>query len=406
MSSIIYEENGINWVNIEDLKPNPLNALLYADETAEESKQLELAASMRKEMEKGNPPNKVAITIHSDGLISSGHTRWKGGKQINVTRLKAEYTTDEYPDFDKAPYDALEDITDTNIYRENYPTVKLNIYIQKTEAYEQQFGKKMSSKDKDKLLKKISIGMDSIKKLLDIKEFRPDLLKDIDKRATSIEYAWNVAMGNDLKIIPKKENGIDLYKLFSDTMKSRIISYAVNALKQYRNVKVNTKEGFLSPIEDELGFETSRFTGMVSDTFMWAMGRVLKEEEKEVSTANGHPTDPDVYLINEDEKIEIKATQFKGQGAATTWKGGKGIREGEFLLIAHDQDFTRLCLIFTTLTKDDWNKKGNVGTELTLKRWWETHKDNPETYVFWKGEVYEDSGTNQVQMTLESVDKS
>ena len=75
-------------------------------------------------------------------------------------------------------------------------------------------------------------------------------------------------------------------------------------------------------------------------------------------------------------------------------------------MIAHDQDFTRLCLIFTTLTKDDWNKKGNVGTELTLKRWWETHKDNPETYVFWKGEVYEDSGTNQVQMTLESVDKS
>ena len=405
MKSIIYEENGINWINVEDMFPNPTNTELYSDETSENTKQSELAISMRKEMEKGNPPNKVAVAVHPDGMIDTGHTRWKAAKQIGASRLKAEYTTSDYPDVENKPYSTMVDIIDTNIYREYTYSVKFNLYQSMVDAYEKENGTSMPSVEKKKLLKQLSTTSETIKKLSDIKDFRPSMLKDIDKGASSIEYCWKVATGQDIKVLPKKENGLDLFKLFDDAMKTRIISYAVNALKQYRNVKVSTKEGIdLSPIEDEYGWETSRFTGIVSDTFMWATGRVLKEEGKEISTANGHPTDPDVYLINEDEKIEVKACQFKGQGAATTRKCGAGNREGEFLLIAHDQDFTRLCIIFTTLMKDDWNKKGNVGTELTLKKWWETHKDKPETFEFWKGEVYEDSGTKQVQMSLESVD--
>ena len=142
---------------------------------------------------------------------------------------------------------------------------------------------------------------------------------------------------------------------------------------------------------------------------MWAMGRVLKEEGYEVATANGYAGDADVYLINEDEKIEVKATQFRGHGAGTSWKGGRGARNAEFLLIAHDADFTRICVIFSTLThsKDpskqrDWKKQGPNTTEMPLKKWYDNHIDIGD-YEFWKGEVFKDSGSGQVQMSLASV---
>jgi hypothetical protein len=186
-------------------------------------------------------------------------------------------------------------------------------------------------------------------------------------------------------------------------MQTRVISYAVKYLKDLRSLTVDTKDGKFSPIEDDLGWEPGRFTGAASDTFMWAMGCVLREEGYAVSTANGASMDADVYLINEDEKIEVKCTEYKGHGAKSSWKGGNGIREGEFLLVAHADNFTRLFITFTTLTKDDWDKKGNVGTELTLKKWWKNHKDDPKVNEFWKGEVYDSSSSKTTEMVLESI---
>lgn len=400
---LIYtDKDGIDWVDIENLKPNPVNKLLYGNETAETAKQEELAISMREEMDAGHPPNKQAIQIHKDGMIDSGHTRWSAAKMIGATALKAEYTTNPYPS-DDTPYRNIKSLRSTNIYRTLTPSVKLDNYEETMHAYEIEFGYEMSAKERKGLLKELGVSKTTIDKLSTIKKLRPDLLKDIDHHGTSIEYAWNVATGNDVKVVPKKENGIDLYKLFTPEMKTRIIAYATTALRQYRSMTIKTKDGDFSPIEDELGWESTRFTGIVSDTFMWAMARVLTEVGKEVSSANGHPTDPDVYLINEDEKIEIKVTQFKGQGAGTTWKGGKGIREGEYLLVAHDADFTRLFVTFTTLDKNDWGKQGNVGTTLSLKNWW-ANKQDTDDFDFWKGEVYDASGI--VQMQLEAIDES
>ena len=402
MELIYTDKSGTSWVDIENLKPNPANKLLYGNETAETAKQEELAISMREEMDAGHPPNKVAVQIHPDGTIDSGHTRWTAAKMIGATSLKAEYTTNPYPS-DDTPYRNIKSLRATNIYRTMTPSVKLDNYDATMHAYEIEFGYPMSVKERNALLKELGILKSTIDKLSTIKKLRPDLMKDIDHHGTSIEYAWNVATGNDLKVVPKKEGGINLYKLFTPEMKTRIIAYATTALRQYRSMTIKTKGGDFSPIEDDLGWESTRFTGIVSDTFMWAMARVLTEEGKEVSSANGHPTDPDVYLINEDEKIEIKVTQFKGQGAGTTWKGGRGIREGEYLLIAHDADFTRLFVTFTTLDKNDWGKQGNVGTTLSLKNWW-ANKQDTDDFDFWKGEVYEASG--MVQMQLESIDES
>ena len=399
---VIYLEGGTHWVDIEDMKDNPLNTELYSNVSAEDAKVVEFAEIGNEEVAKGNPANLVPVQVHKDGLIASGHTRKKMGKMIGETRLKAEYTTEPYPTED-SPYDNITNLLKTNTYRELTPSVKLNIFETATDNYEEQYKVEMPPKVRNALLKKLKIKYDTMKKLSFIKKVRPELLKDIDKAATSIEYAYNVASGNDLKVTKKKEGGINLYNLFTPEMKTRIVAYATTALNNYRSMTVKTKDGDYSPIEDELGWESTRFTGIVSDTFMWAVARVLTEEGKQVSSANGHPTDPDVYLENEDERIEIKVTQFKGQGSSTSWKGGKGVREGEFLLIAHDAEFTRLFITFTTLYENDWNKQGNVGTILKLNKWWENKKDTDE-FEFWKGEVYDASDITQMQ--LESINES
>jgi len=400
IENLIYKKNGVMVVDVDKLIDNEVNKELYASETAENAKVEELAISMRKEMDAGFSPNKVAIQIHPDGTIDSGHTRKKAAKIIGALTMKAEYTTNPYPK-KETPYTNVRSVKSTNIYRNITPSVKLDNYEVEMNAYYKEYSDDMPNNIHKMLLKELQTNKKTLDQLSLIKQVRPDLLPDIDKNSTSIEYAHNIATGKANKVIPKKENGMNLYKLFTPEMKTRILSYATTALKGYRNLTVKTKDGDFSPIEDDLGWEATRFTGVVSDTFMWAMGRVLTEEGKEVSTANGHPTDPDVYLVNEDEKIEIKVTQFKGQGSGTTWKGGKGIREGEYLLIAHDADFSRIFVTFTTLNKNDWDKQGNVGTLLKLNKWWDNKKDTNE-FDHWKGEVY--NASNMTQMTLENID--
>ena len=80
----------------------------------------------------------------------------------------------------------------------------------------------------------------------------------------------------------------------------------------------------------------------------------LKEMGYNVRTASGHKDDPDIYFIDDDEKIEVKCTQFNGHGASTKWSGGKGIREGKYLLIAHDLEFSCIFVAFTSLDDEDW----------------------------------------------------
>ena len=38
IANLVYEENGVSWVDVENLKPNPLNKLIYANDTAETTK--------------------------------------------------------------------------------------------------------------------------------------------------------------------------------------------------------------------------------------------------------------------------------------------------------------------------------------------------------------------------------
>jgi len=398
--NLIYVEDGISWVDTENLKPNPLNKVIYENDTAETTKVKELALSMRKEMDDGNPPNIAAIGVYPDGMIDYGHTRYTAGGMIGTTRLKAEYTASTYPDKNDL-YTTINNLTKTNIYRELAFSVKLNIVNTKEVAYEKTYGEPMSYNDRKKLYKSVSISVKNVKRGREIKELRPELLKAIDKNSTSIENAWNIATGNDIKVVGKKKGGVDLFKIFTPEMKTAIISKSITYLKNLRALSIPTKDGEISPVEDDLGWEPSRFTGVVSDTFMTSMGIVFDDEGYDVTTANGYANDPDVYLVSMDEKMEVKVNEYKGDGAKTTWKGGKGIREGEYLLVSHNRDFTRIFIMFATLNEEDWSKKGNMGTELKLSTWWNNHKDVGD-FEFWKGEIYS-GNENTAKMHLDAV---
>jgi len=400
--NLIYNKDGVSWVDIKNLKPNPINKFLYENDTPDSTKVKELAVSMREEMDNGNPPNTDAIGIYPDGLISKGHTRFTAGGMIGATRLKAEYVNDPYPNKDDL-YRTIKDMRKTNIYREHAFSVKLNVVDREEYAYEKTYGGPMPHKDRIKLYKSMSIAVKNVKRGREIKELRPDLLKAIDSNSTSIENAWNVATGNDIKVVGKKKGGVDLFKIFTPEMKTAIVSKSVTYLKQLRALTIPTKDGEISPVEDDLGWEPSRFTGVVSDTFMTSMGVVFYDEGYDVTTANGHVNDPDVYLVSMDERMEVKVNEYKGDGAKTTWKGGKGIRAGEYLLVSHNHDFTRIFIMFATLNEEDWSKKGNVGTELKLSTWWKNHKDIGD-FEFWKGEIYSNGDT--AKMHLDDVDVS
>ena len=107
----------------------------------------------------------------------------------------------------------------------------------------------------------------------------------------------------------------------------------------------------------------------------------------------------------EDEKIEVKCTQFNGHGAATKWSGGANIRNGKYLLIAHDLDFENMFVAFTDLDTLDWgNPDINSKKTMKLSTWFENHKDDAE---IWKGGAQliktNKMPEGQVQMTLSAI---
>ena len=140
---------------------------------------------------------------------------------------------------------------------------------------------------------------------------------------------------------------------------------------------------------------------------MSSIAGVLKEMGYNVKTATEHKDDPDIYIIDEDEKIEIKCTQYSGDGAATKWSGGKDIREGKYLLVAHDLDFDNIFVAMSDLDSLDWgNSDINGKKTMKLSTWFENHKDDAE---IWKGNAQliksNKLPNGQVQMFLAPINE-
>ena len=129
----------------------------------------------------------------------------------------------------------------------------------------------------------------------------------------------------------------------------------------------------------------------------------------DIASAPLSTDDLGLAFIDDDEKIEVKCTQFNGHGAATKWSGGKGSRAGKFLLISHDLSFENIFVAFTSLDKLDWgNPDANQKKTMKLSDWYTNHKDDKDLQI-WKGNV-QIIKTNkikegQVQMSLSPVNE-
>ena len=393
-------------VRAKDLIPNPTNEKIY-DQSA---KGIIVDSYLERRKNGYTILNQQPVTYWPSGMIDAGHTRTDAAIEVGEEFIWAVLSDAPEPD-DSAPYDEVKHTIDGNIVREKNWSVKLGEWQCSKDAYREQFGFDMPSSVEEKLIKSLGTTKSTLKKVADIKHHKPEYMKDIDNGA-SVDHTWKLATGQlDTTIVPEKTNGLDLTSLFKDGDKSKIVTTAIKYAKDFRDLKMQFSEFDISPFgHDPCGkWESGAFTTFLSHTFMSSIAGVLKEKGYEVKTANGHRDDPDIFLVNEDEKIEVKCTQYNGHGASTKWSGGKGIREGKYLLVAHDLDFSRIFVAFTSLTKNDWGKPDiNNKKTMKLSDWYINHRDDEDLQI-WKGDVQllksNKFKEGQVQIVLSALDE-
>lgn len=380
----IKEINGKPHVRAKSLFKNPNNEKIYTQSALEA-----MIPSFRKRINEGKTPNEQPVTYWSCGMIDIGHTRTNAAIIVDEEWIWAVPSDSPVPD-GTAPYDEVSHTIEGNIVRQKNWSVKLGEWQASKDAYREQFGLDMPKSVEDLLIESIGTTKKTLQKVAEIKVNAPELMEVIDGGG-GVDHNWKLATGQiGKKVIPAKTGGLNLSSLFKDTRtRSKVITKAIKYAKDMRDMKMEFDDFNVSPFEhDECGrWESGAFTTFLSHTFMTAMAGVLKEMGYNVKTASGHKDDPDIYIIDEDERIEVKCTQYSGDGAATKWSGGQNTREGKYLLVAHDLDFETVFVAFSDLDDFDWGGADAQGKQkMKLSTWFENHKDDKDLQI-WKGNV-------------------
>lgn len=374
------KKKGRMMVNPSLLTENPLNATLYTNKDEENRVRQGIAESYIQRISEGKVPNSQPILIWPDGLVDAGNTRRAAGIIANCD-VWVEYTDAEYPNMDETPYDALQQIESTNIYRKMTPSVKLNSFLEMNKAYVTQFGQARTRKEEDAHLKELGIARNTMDKLIEISKLKPELLDQIDKTEISIKAAHDEATGkHKTKVVKSNNPNRDWSSIYTQevftTMMNRVYNTIHTMLES--SVKINGEDYFTFK-----GFPKGAIAGIISHSMEGIGAEVLRSEGHSVRHNTGHPTDPDIYHIDIDDKVEIKVANFNG--ASTSWSGGNAIREGQYILMAYDESIQRFLLIFTYLDSNDWKKAGLGQHTLPLKKLFANRKD---TMAVVYGDVY------------------
>ena len=382
--------NGKMMVHPSELRPNPQNPELYSNKEKEKKKQREISESYNKRISQKKVPNEQPVLIHTDGLIDSGHTRYEAGI-LSDCMLWCEFTDHDYPDESK-PFSTLVDLGETNIRRDITHSDRLNEFLQYNAAYVEEYGIARTPTQEKEHIKKMGTSRPTMVKLIDINNNKPELLKDIDAGLMGVKAAHDEAMGkNKVKVVKSNNPDRDWSDIYEDSFFTSLMNRVFNTVKQMMNISVNINGDDYNPLMD---FTKGTIAGNISHLMETIGAELLKSEGHDVRPATGHPTDPDIYHNDIDDKVEIKVTNYKGGG--TTWKGGMGIREGQYILMTYDESMARLCLIFTKLDAKDWKSAGIGGHTLPISNVYKNHKDD------WRiiyGDVYESN--DKIFMDLE-----
>jgi hypothetical protein len=372
------------------LKANPLNTEIYTNIEEEKETQLKLSEDFKRRVDKGQCPNEQPVVIWSDGLIDAGHTRTEAAKLAN-TNIWVVLSDKPYPDFENEPYTTLQSVVSSNIYRKMTHSVKLNEFEQMNKAYVKEFGINRTSSQEDEHIKQLGTSRDTIKKLQEIKLHRKDLLPLVDSGEMSVKTAWEEATGkNKAKVVKSNNPNRDWSEIYTTDIFKTVFNRVSNTIHSTLESKVVINGEDYFPYKD---FTKGAIAAMISHLTETIGAQVLKSEGYNVRPASGHPTDPDIYHVDIDDKVEIKVTNFNS--SATSWKGGMGIREGQYILVAYDETINRWLVIFTYLTEKDWKSAGIGGHTLPIKNVLDNHKKD---MVVVYGDLYENNGKPVVQL--------
>ena len=378
------------YANPIHLIPNPLNKELYTNEEEELRTQSEIADSYKIRIERGQCPNEQPIVIWPDGRIDAGHTRHQAALKAGVD-VWVVYTDKPELDYENAPFTALESVSSSNIHRKMTHSVRLNEFEQKNKAYVIEFGIARTTTQEDEHIKKLGTSRATIKQLLEIKKHRPDLLPLVDSSEWSVKAAYDEATGkNKVKVIKSNNPNRDWSGIYTMDVFKSITQRVSNCINQMRDISYKLNGEDYNPLKD---FVRAAIASNISWLFESIGAEVLRGENQDVRCASGHPTDPDIYHNDIDDKVEIKVTNF--DGATTKWKGGQGIREGQYILVAYDELIERWLIIFTKLTQEDWKSAGMGGHTLPIKNVLDNHK-NDMVVVY--GDLYENNGKVVAQL--------
>lgn len=384
------KRGGKYMVNPSLLIENPLNTTLYTNKDEETRVRQSIAESYIQRISEGKVPNSQPILIWPDGLVDAGNTRRAAGIIANCD-VWVEYTDAEYPNMDENPYDALQQIESTNIFRKMTPSVKLNSFLEMNKAYVTQFGQARSRKEEDVHLKEMGIARNTMDKLIEIGKLKPELLDQIDKTEISVKAAYDEATDkHKTKVVKSNNPNRDWSSIYTQevftTMMNRVYNTIHSMLES--SVKINGEDYFTFK-----GFPKGAIAGIISHSMEGIGAEVLRSEGHLVRHNTGHPTDPDIYHIDIDDKVEIKVTNFNG--ASTSWSGGNAIREGQYILMAYDESIQRFLLIFTYLDSNDWKKSGLGQHTLPIKNLYKNRKDS---MVIVYGDVFQNGDSVVAQL--------
>jgi|ETNvirnome_6_100_1030635.scaffolds.fasta_scaffold20106_2 hypothetical protein len=374
------------FANPHNLNPNTINQDLYNNKEEERKKQEGIAESYKDRISRGLTPNKQPLIIWRDGLTEAGHTRTAAGKLADCD-VWVTFSDEPYPDPEK-PYTNFETTTSTNIYREFMPSVKLNEYDMAEQSYMKEYGIARPPKLRDKHIKKLGTTKGTLDKLREIKnsDEGESLLKEVDSGNMAIKTAWAEATGrNNVKVISSNNLDREWDEYYTDD----VFKISFNRISNIINTTLNQS----TKIDGEDYFPYRDFTHGATSTIIshiaeMIISAVLKSEGHDVIPAQGHATDPDIYHRDIEDKVEIKVTKFDGPN--TNWKGGKGIREGQYILITYDETATNWCVMFTTLLAKDWKKAGGgimAGHTLPIKNVYDNHHNDNKNYKVVYGDV-------------------
>jgi hypothetical protein len=372
------------------LTPNPLNKRIYTNLQEEREVALKLSEDFKARIDNGLTPNEQPVIIWPDGLIDAGHTRTEAGKLAN-TQIWISFSDKPYPDFENEPYTTLQSVVSSNIYRKMTHAVKLNEFEQMNKAYVKEFGINRTTTQEDEHIKQLGTSRDTIKKLQEIKTHRKDLLPLVDSGEMAVKTAWEEATGkNKAKVVKSNNPNRDWSQIYTTDIFKTVLNRVSNAIHSTLESKVVINGEDYFPYKD---FTKGAVAGMISHLTETIGAQVLRSEGYIVKAASGHPTDPDIYHVDIDDKVEIKVTNFNS--SATSWKGGMGIREGQYILVTYDETINRWLVLFTYLTEKDWKSAGIGGHTLPIKNVLDNHKKD---MVIVYGDLYENNGKVVAQL--------